>query len=86
MPPIFIGVLLVLIAGIAVVGVMYFIVREEPQHEEYYIPEEEPPVVTASEKTDPATAQPTPYATTGAPAPTDVQAGQNANQAEAQPG
>jgi hypothetical protein len=55
---VFIGVLLVSIALASVVAVMYIVVREEPQHEEYYIPQEEPARLTESEKTDSATAQP----------------------------
>lgn len=55
MPPFVIGVVLVTFALFAVGVVLYFVVREEPQHEDYYIPQEEPTRMTESEKTDPAT-------------------------------
>lgn len=56
MPPFVIGIVLVIIALVAVVTVMYFVVREEPQHEDYYIPQDQPTQLTESEKTDAATA------------------------------
>jgi hypothetical protein len=46
-----VGILLVVIAGSTVIGVLWFVMREQHVHEEYYIPQAVPPT---SERTNSA--------------------------------